>query len=143
MCVPSAADMLIFSLPSIVSLQLASVVYERDPDVIHQTLKETFNSPPTMKQARSATASAAHHVKSDSSGSPSGIPVSKPGRLLHDLYQSADAKRIEATFMKSHDNKGEDAIAFLCGRFGIQYEHVSELNNSSSVSSRFGLRIQS
>lgn len=61
--------------------------------------------------------------------------------LVHDLFNDAEVKKIERAFSHAVDNDGEDVIREFCKRMKIDYEPVSELNSSSTVSISFSFRI--
>lgn len=72
---------------------------------------------------------------------------SGPGELVRDLFPPTVAQKIQDSFKAGIESKasGKGAITEFCERIDIQYEPVSELNNSSSVSSsilRFILEVE-
>jgi hypothetical protein len=134
-------------------LQLASIVYERAPIAIHKTLQEVtkgHKSSPTQSSTlhRSAATSSARrkdalHVNADadpihtlpSPGVENNVKESMPGKLVRDVWahDTMVANKIEEAFKNADTGAGASAIGAFCLKKEIDYEPVSELNNSSSA----------
>lgn len=144
------------AIPTQYSLQLASIVYERAPIAIHRTLEEVTaghkSSPPkTPDLHRSAASSAARRAANRPPNADPNSPVhspspgedqtkeSAPGKLVGDIWghDSIIASKIEEAFEKANQGPGRSTIGRFCEDKDIDYEPVSELNNSSSVCSTF------
>lgn len=59
---------------------------------------------------------------------------SSPGRLVRDIWGNEKASKIERAFDAANKSHGRSVIEDFARRVEIDYEPVSELNNSSSVS---------
>ncbi|KAF8315618.1 alpha/beta-hydrolase [Clavulina sp. PMI_390] len=140
-------------------LQLASIVYERAPIAIHETLEEVTkahrtSAAPTRTHMSAASSSArrctvhrppnanpdspVHTPSPSSSGlhTPSGVHTvleSLPGELAKDIWGEDKAKKIAKAYQSALHNKGRSTIETFCAKIDIDYEPVSELNNSSSA----------
>lgn len=137
-------------------LQLASIVYERAPIAIHKTLEQVTAankaSPPRTPKSHisaaysSARRSTLHRPPNTGTKSPAQPPspgdtlnASAPGNLVKDIWgeNSIIAQNIEMAFKSANEGPGETTIGKFCLDKDIDYEPVSELNNSSSVCSSF------
>lgn len=58
-----------------------------------------------------------------------------PGKLVSDIWDKEQADKICSAFQMADETPERSVIEEFCKRLEIDYEPVSELNNSSSVSS--------
>ena len=128
-------------------LQLAAIVYRRDPIAIHETLEEITaghkSSPPQSTPLhRSAAASSARRAAMDrtsnadsSSPNEDDVRESAPGQLVRDIWghDSIVANKIEEAFKNMCQGLEQSTIVKFCQKKDIDYEPVSELHSSSSV----------
>ena len=102
-------------------LQIASVVYEHENDAIRAAVTIASRNQPTSYEPTEGAAtgdiltnlSPIYHL---------------PGQLLKDLFPGAADGAAKAL-----DSKGDKAIHDFCADFGIDFEPVSELNNTASA----------
>lgn len=141
-------------------LQLASVAYERKPDAIHSTMEAVRRgtlSLPSTRHHMSASATSARRMTihrpatgtgpvdqpspetSHTPRSPGGslLLESLPGKLVRDIFSDVIAADIEDNFKEANRGHGIDVIKEFCGKIGLEYEPVSELNNSSVANCSF------
>ncbi|KAF8330366.1 Alpha/Beta hydrolase protein [Cantharellus anzutake] len=91
------------------TLQIASIVYEHDSDAIRDAVALTASNEPNP------------YI-------PTNLDPS-PGRLLEHLF----GKQTSDDVSQALDSKGDRKIREFCARFEIDFEPVSELNNTSSA----------
>jgi hypothetical protein len=106
---------------------LASVIYEHSSEAIRAAVTVTANERP---HTLAPTSSAATGAGADVVPTQASDAAHLVGNLTSDLYSHATASAVDNAIAGSSD---DDAIKAFCKRFDIEFESLSELNNTSSA----------
>ncbi|KAF8323587.1 Alpha/Beta hydrolase protein [Cantharellus anzutake] len=104
------------------TLQIASVIYEHDNDAIRKAVALTASDKPKTYAPQLSSIVSGIRTNLDP-------PSHGPGRLLEDLFGEQKSDDVSQAL----DSEGDRKIREFCAKFGIDFEPVSELNNTSSA----------